>query len=103
MVNLALIRSAVEQAAREYPVKRVELFGSYANGSASEKSDVDLLVEFKTSPISLFKISGFQAAVSDLLKLNVDVVTLPLSEINTLFIDKRITLYDVSSAFPCSQ
>ena len=94
MVDLTSIRSAVEQAAREYPVKRVELFGSYANGSASEGSDIDLLVEFKTSPVSLFKICGFQSAVSELLQLDVDVVRLPLPKEHGLHIDRRITLYD---------
>ena len=44
MLTLEMIRQAVRQAAAEYPVKRVELFGSYANGTADADSDVDFLV-----------------------------------------------------------
>ena len=43
MPTLEMIQTAVHQAAAEYPVKRVELFGSYANGTADADSDVDLL------------------------------------------------------------
>ncbi|MEG0494009.1 MAG: nucleotidyltransferase domain-containing protein, partial [Clostridia bacterium] len=50
MHNIASIQRAVHQAAALYPVKRVELFGSYANGSAKVNSDVDFLVEFSESP-----------------------------------------------------
>lgn len=32
--------------AKEYAVKEIGLFGSFANGDASENSDIDLLVEF---------------------------------------------------------
>ena len=53
MPTLDMIRAAVHRAAAEYPVKRVELFGSYANGTADEESDVDFLVEFAENPTSL--------------------------------------------------
>ncbi len=33
------------------------LFGSYADGSATEKSDVDLLVTFRSSGVSLFTLA----------------------------------------------
>ena len=44
MPTLDMIQQAVHQAVAEYPVKRVELFGSYANGTADADSDVDFLV-----------------------------------------------------------
>lgn len=37
---------------RKYKVRKIGIFGSYANGSASEHSDVDILVEFD-EPIGL--------------------------------------------------
>ena len=55
MKSIEAIRNAVTQAAMDYPIKRVDLFGSYANGHAREDSDVDFLVEFSESPVSLFK------------------------------------------------
>lgn len=47
------ITNSVKEAAKEYPIKRVVLFGSYANGSFNENSDVDLIVEFDTEHVSL--------------------------------------------------
>ena len=93
MRNLDEIRSAVEQASRLYPVKRVDLFGSYADGSANEGSDVDLLVEFAESPVSLLKICGLQDVLSELLQLDVDIVESPLAENSNLVIDRRVCVY----------
>ncbi len=39
MPTLDMIRKAVQQAALEYPVRRVELFGSCADGTATGDSD----------------------------------------------------------------
>ena len=48
MLSLEQITNAARIAAKEFPIKSVELFGSYAEGRAGERSDVDLLVEFDT-------------------------------------------------------
>ncbi len=56
MPTLEMIQQAVQTAAMQYPVKSVELFGSYANGTADESSDVDYLVEFSENPTSLLHI-----------------------------------------------
>lgn len=93
MQTIETIKLAVKQAAEQYPVKRVELFGSYANGLADENSDVDVLVEFSESPVSLFKISGFQATLSELLQMDVDVVEAPLPDDSLLRIDRRVCVY----------
>ena len=94
MLSMDAIRRAVRQAAAEYPVKRVELFGSYANGTAGSKSDIDLLVEFTQSPISVLEICGFQESLIALLRTPVDVVELPLQEDSDLEIVKRVCLYE---------
>ena len=60
MPTIETIRQAVHTAAAQYPVKRVELFGSYADGTADEHSDVDFLVEFSDNPTSLLHICGFR-------------------------------------------
>lgn len=91
--SIETIRNAVSQAAMQYPIKRVDLFGSYANGLANENSDVDVLVEFSESPISLFKISGFQATLSELLQMDVDVVEAPLAPDSMLHIDRTVRVY----------
>ena len=68
------IREVVSPIAREYGVKRVYLFGSYAKGLATEKSDVDLLIE-KGKPMSLLKLSGMRQQCQDALKTSVDLLT----------------------------
>jgi len=54
---------------------------------------VDVLVEFSESPISLFKISGFQATLSELLQVDVDVVEAPLAPDSMLRIDRTVCVY----------
>lgn len=71
------IIKAVAYAAKEYPVQAVYLFGSYADGTADEHSDVDLYVLFGVRPISFFKVMGFRGVLEDLLKKDVDIVKYP--------------------------
>jgi len=68
MPTLDTIRQAVHTAAAQYPVKRVELFGTYANGTAYESSDVDFRVEFSENPTSPLHSCGFRETPSELLK-----------------------------------
>jgi len=44
MVAIETIREFSEQIGREFGAERVVLFGSYARGTVTEDSDVDLLV-----------------------------------------------------------
>lgn len=74
MLDIATIKSAVEPIAKLYGIKRIYLFGSYAKGTATKRSDVDLLIE-KGKPMSLLKLSGMRQRVQEKLDLSVDVVT----------------------------
>ncbi len=74
MLEISDIRSAVVPIARQYGVKRLYLFGSYAKGSATENSDVDLLLE-KGESLSLLRLSGMRQNLQDALNLPVDIVT----------------------------
>lgn len=53
MPDIETIKKGVYMVVSEYPIKKVELFGSYAEGTNHEQSDVDLLVEFSTTSVSL--------------------------------------------------
>jgi hypothetical protein len=55
-------------------VKFAGVFGSYAKGIASERSDIDLLVKFK-SPTSLLKIVRLERVLSEKLNKKIDLVT----------------------------
>ena len=89
------IKKAVEFVAPDYKVKQVQLFGSYADGIATEKSDIDMLVEFGERPITLWDFCGFQQALSEHLNAKVDIVKLPLSKdaSEDLVIQKVVQLY----------
>ena len=67
------IREAVRNAARQYGVKAVTLFGSYARGTASPTSDVDLCVE--KGDAHGFALGGFLDEISNALGKPVDVVS----------------------------
>ena len=93
MPTLDMIQQAVLQAVTEYPVKRVELFGSYANGTADADSDVDFLVEFAENPTSLVQICGLRETLSELLHLDVDIVKLPRRPDDGMTIERTVPMY----------
>lgn len=68
------IKRIITPIAIRHGVESVSLFGSYSQGIATAKSDVDLKIE-KGALRSLFQICGFRLAVEDALKLPVDLVT----------------------------
>jgi predicted nucleotidyltransferase len=74
MHNISSIKSCVEPIAKDYGIKKIYLFGSYAKGTADENSDVDLLVE-KGKSLSLLKLSGLRQALEETLNTSVDLVT----------------------------
>ena len=94
VLELAEIRSYVAQVAPSYDIHKVTLFGSYANGTRTNISDIDLLVDFGPNPVSIFKVSGFKVELEDLTHKEVDVVPLPLSKDTLLEIDKEVVLYE---------
>lgn len=57
--------------ASEYGVKRIGLFGSYAKDTPTEKSDIDIVVEFDR-PIG-FRFTEFIEYLEELLGKRVDV------------------------------
>lgn len=93
MLSVQQIMDGVHVASREYPLKKVELFGSYANGKNTPQSDVDLLVEFSQPSVSLLTISALKFRMEELLGTDVDIVHGPLPEDSMLEVDRRIPLY----------
>ncbi len=55
--TLESIRSKSTRILKKYGVRKVDLFGSYAEGTASVDSDIDLLVEFTTNSVSLLLLN----------------------------------------------
>lgn len=93
MLEIADIASGVLEVAVDYPVERIELFGSYAQGSATEKSDVDLLVEFTSLAVSLLTISSMRRKLEQKLGVPVDLIHAPLPEDSFLEVGNTVILY----------
>jgi predicted nucleotidyltransferase len=49
---LQTLRSHMPELQKKYPIGRLSVFGSYARGEATEKSDIDIAVEI-TGPMGL--------------------------------------------------
>ena len=70
---LRRLRESYPQLREQYGVRRIELFGSFARGTAGEGSDVDLIVEFQ-QPIGL-RFIELVDDLEELLGRKVDVLT----------------------------
>ncbi|MCE6990666.1 nucleotidyltransferase family protein [Dyadobacter sp. CY323] len=76
----------------KYPLKSMALFGSYAKNEATEKSDVDILVEFST-PVG-FEFIDLAIDLENVLHQKVDLVSrkglkaalLPIIEKNLIYV-----------------
>ncbi|MDR1871819.1 MAG: nucleotidyltransferase domain-containing protein [Deltaproteobacteria bacterium] len=53
MIDFNTVQKVISHLAEEYKIKNVFCFGSYADGSHKEDSDIDFLVKFITPNISL--------------------------------------------------
>ena len=91
-MNLETMKKYSGEIASDYPIKRVVLFGSRAEGDYREDSDVDLIMEF-TEPVTLLTIAGIKLRLEQLLQLSVDIVHGPLREEDLLEIHKEVELY----------
>jgi hypothetical protein len=92
------IKKAVLPACREFGVRRLDVFGSFARGGASLSSDVDLLVEFDEpdrSPAKRF--FGLLHRLEDTLGCDVDLLTsgsLRNPYFRTRVMSERVPLYE---------
>ena len=101
------IQSRVMPVAKKYGVASVSLFGSYAKGTATEDSDIDLLID--TSGTALRRLLSLGALYNDLeavLEKKIDLITIRSLEQRTQMpseaafreavMKERVRLYDVA-------
>lgn len=91
-MSIEEMKARIIPVIRNYPIKSIVLFGSRADGTNREDSDVDLLIEF-SAPVTLLTLSGLQLQLEEALQLDVDVVHGPLQSTDLLEIHKEIVLY----------
>ncbi|GAB4034940.1 nucleotidyltransferase family protein [Spirosoma gilvum] len=65
---------AIQQYFDSQPVKKAYVFGSQARGEATQKSDLDILVELEPK-VSLFDFVRMKLQLEDILHLSVDLVS----------------------------
>ena len=77
IISIPFIKKCIEEAVLEMnnnKIKGVSLFGSYSRGTATQSSDVDLLLE-TDSNFSLFDLADLQNKLENKLGKEVDLVT----------------------------
>ncbi len=67
------LKNSKAQLFSKYPLKTMALFGSYARNEANEKSDIDILVEFK-KPVG-FEFIDLAIELEEILQQKVDLVS----------------------------
>ena len=93
MVEKEHIYSAIEKVKKQYKIKKAVLFGSYASGTATEESDIDLIVEFDEEAVSLFDLAALKFELEDILGKKVDVIHGPLQKDDMITVQEAVTLY----------
>ena len=68
------IKKIVAPIAQRYGAERIYLFGSYARGSASPDSDIDLRID-KGAIRGMFALSGLRIDLLEKLQKDVDLLT----------------------------
>lgn len=85
MINLEVIKSneiysiekikeLVKDIFNKFGIKRAYLFGSYSRGEATEKSDIDIVIE-KGRLRTLLELTELENDLNIVLKKDIDIVT----------------------------
>jgi len=93
MLTISQIAQAVKTVAEEFDIKRVFLFGSYAEERNTPQSDVDLLVEFFLPSVSLFTLVDIKNRLEELLSVDVDIIHAPLPKNSLINPEKVVEIY----------
>ena len=93
MITIEEIKKVIAEIAPKYHLTKVTLFGSRARGNFREDSDIDLIVEFDTEAVSLFKLSGLMIDLKEIFGVGVDVIHGPIEADDMIEIDREIEIY----------
>lgn len=93
MLTIKRITEIVSEVAREYDVRKITLFGSYADGRNTSESDIDLLVEFNSENVSLLTIASLKYRLEELFGVDVDVIHAPLDKDAMIMPQRMVEIY----------
>ena len=75
------IQARIQPIAEKYELKAVYLFGSYARGTATDHSDIDLLIDTSGTEIkSLLQLSAVFCDLEEALRKPIDLTTVSALE-----------------------
>lgn len=105
--SIEQIQKLITPIAKKYGLKSVFLFGSYARGTATENSDVDLIIDTSGTEIkSLLGLAAVYCELEEALKKSIDLVTLSSLEqrsqmpselsFRSNLEKERVNIYDVA-------
>ena len=72
--SIESIKHKIVKILKENGVVRTGIFGSYARGEQSKKSDLDILIEVRGRKFSLFDLLGLEMELKKALKKKVDLL-----------------------------
>jgi len=74
--SLEVLRAQKPYLKEAYGVKEIGIFGSFARGEQTDKSDIDVLVEFsENAKVGFVKFIGLEEFLSERLQRKIDLVT----------------------------
>jgi len=94
MLTINEIKASIRDIITKYPIKKISLFGSYADGNATEESDIDLLVEFLSPNVSLFLLYSIKDEIESKLNREVDLIHAPVDENSIIKINRVVDIYE---------
>ena len=87
MLSVPEIQKALDEVCPKYGAIKWTLFGSYAHGTATEDSDIDVLVEFKEKPQSYHEWMRISNELGERLGKTIDIVAAPITRGNIFKLD----------------
>lgn len=80
---------------RDKPVKKIQVFGSFARNEQEKGSDIDILLEME-HPVGLMALSRYRLELEELLGIEVDLGTMKgVSQYAQPYIEKDLeTVYE---------
>ena len=73
--TLDWMKKKIRPILKKHSVKKAAIFGSFARGEAKAKSDVDILIEYKSKTKSLFDLVDLKSDLEETLDRRVDLIT----------------------------
>ena len=95
ILTIEEIKAKIRPVAEEFGLKRVSIFGSYANGTQTEESDVDFIIEFKKERPTYFDIFDVKDGFANATQKKVDVIRPNGLEKSYLKIKKEVNIYEL--------